>query len=239
MRQSIVSPSSRRAWRFAVVALLALSVTSLAACKSRDGAITEQSSSKVETGTVQATPEVTPTVAATAAPAPSEVLTSAPATSTVATTAPASKPATSAAKPKPKPAAAKPAWPAKVTAFAKSFKKPVWYPQAVPKGFKTDSVDVVEMDPGTGLVCDVVLLRDGKVIQFTQGSPTVRAYEFVSAGKVPWGAKGKADIVRQDPADPKSPIIIVFQKDGNLAELSGDVSPEALKAIAASMVLVK
>lgn len=237
MRQSIASPSNRRAWRFAVVAVLALSVTSLVACKARDGAITEQSGSKVETGTVQATPEVTPTVAATVAPAPSEVLTSAPATSTAAITAPVSKPATPAAKPKP--VAAKPAWPAKVAAFAKSFKKPVWYPQAVPKGFKPDSVDVVEMDPGTGLVCDVVLLRDGKVIQFTQGSPTVRAYEFVSAGKVPWGTKGKADVVRQDPADPKSPIIIVFQKDGNLAELSGDVSPEALKAIAASMVLVK
>jgi hypothetical protein len=129
-------------------------------------------------------------------------------------------------------------WPAKVGAFAKSFKGPVWYPKTTPKGFKVDSLDIVELEPGSGLICDIVYVSGEKSVGFTQGSPKTRDYEIVSTGKVPWGTD-TADVVLEDPADPKSPQMIVYNKGGNFAELYGDASFAELKAMAASMVAVK
>ena len=129
-------------------------------------------------------------------------------------------------------------WPARVGSFALSFKGPVWYPKFVPKGYKIDSLDVVEFDPGSGLVCDIVYLNGDKAVEFTQGSPKSREYEIVSVGKVAWGTE-KADIVHEDPSDKTTPIIIVYNHGGNFAELTGDASDADLKAMAASMVAVK
>ncbi len=117
-------------------------------------------------------------------------------------------------------------------------RSPVWYPKSLPAGWKVDSVDVVELDIGTGLVCNIVFLKGDTAIVFTQGSPKSRSYEVVSAGKVPWGTE-TADVVHQDPADPATPVIIVYNRGGNFAELQGDVSVAQLKEIAKGMVPVK
>ena len=108
----------------------------------------------------------------------------------------------------------------------------------MPTGYKFDSLDIVEFDPGSGLVCDIVFTKGDKVLQFTQGSPKNRDYEIVSAGKVPWGT-GTADIVHQDPADQSTPVMIVYNKGGNFAELSGDVSTRSSRRSPTSMVVVK
>lgn len=129
-------------------------------------------------------------------------------------------------------------WPAKVADFAKKAKGPVWYPTAIPEGVTVDALDVLELEPGTGLVCDVFFVGGSTEIGFIQGSPTTREYEIVSLGKVPWGTE-TADVIYEDPEDTSSPRMIVYSSKENLAELVGGAGFEQLKAIAASMVLVK
>ncbi len=129
-------------------------------------------------------------------------------------------------------------WPAKVATFAKNFKGPVWFPATVPAGMKIDALDVVELEPGSGLICDIVWYDGKNPLMLTQGSPKSRTYEIVSIGKVAWGWD-TADVVHEDPTDPTTAKMIVYTKDGNLAELSGVVDFETLKAVAASMVPVK
>jgi hypothetical protein len=131
-------------------------------------------------------------------------------------------------------------WPAKVGTFFKNFKKPTWYPKYVPSGYKLDTVDIIEMGTKTGLVCDIVFLNGEKALLFTQGSPTERDYEVVSAGKVAWGSgSDKADIMYQDPEDTSTPPMIIYSKGGTFIELQGDPSLAELKKVAASMVPVK
>jgi hypothetical protein len=130
-------------------------------------------------------------------------------------------------------------WPAKVGKFAKNFKKQVWYPTYIPKGYKIDSLDIVELDTGTGLVCDIVYLNGDNMIDFMQGSPKGRDTDIVSAGKVAWGTE-KADLTYQIPGDPSSLPMIVYYKGGTLIELTAQgPSVTELKKMAASMVPVK
>ena len=129
-------------------------------------------------------------------------------------------------------------WPKKVGTFAANYKKPTWYPTYLPKSFGIDSVDVVEFDPGTGLVCDIAFTHGNDIIDFTQGSAKARSYEIVSIGKVPWGDQ-QADVVHEDPGDPTTRKMIVLSNKDGLAELSGSVSFEELKSVAASMMPVK
>lgn len=147
-----------------------------------------------------------------------------------ATTTPSVTPTTAPEAPK--------LWPAKVGTFQRSFKKPAWYPAYVPKGYGIDSLDIIEMGAKTGLVCDIIYLSGEKVMQFTQGSPTDRRQDIVSAGKVPWGTD-KADVVYQDPEDTSSPAMIIYSKRGTYIELLGDPSLDELKKVAASMVPVQ
>jgi hypothetical protein len=190
----------------------------LAGCKPPTVPITVSTSGPDATGTVNAPlPVDTSTVSATGSVSPTSSSTS-----------------TSAAAP-----AVSHPWPAKLGSFAKAMKKyTVWFPKALPSGYKLDNIDIVELDTGTGLICDMAWVKDDKVVEFTQGSPKERSYPIESVGKVPWGT-AHADIVHQDPGDLSSPVIIVYSKGGNFAELQGDPSLDALKAIAASMVAVK
>jgi hypothetical protein len=173
------------------------------------------------TGTVQASMSAEPTSAGSALstqPAP------APGTPGAPAPAPAPKSST--------------LWPTKIGTFAKNFKGPVWYPKYLPAGYKADSIDVVEFDPGSGLVADIVYLNGEKTLGFTQGSPATRDYEIVSIGKVAWGT-AQADIVHEDPEDTTSPQMIVYNAGGNFAELYGDAGIAELTKVAASMVPVK
>jgi hypothetical protein len=130
-------------------------------------------------------------------------------------------------------------WPAKVAkSFAAKVKGPAWWPKSLPSGVKMDSLDILQFEPGSGLVCDAFFIGGAIEIGFLQGSPKTREFEIVSLGKVPWGTE-KADVVSEDPEDPAAPQMIVYNAKGNLAELSGGTSIEQLKAVAASMVLVK
>jgi hypothetical protein len=89
-------------------------------------------------------------------------------------------------------------------------------------------------------VCSAMYLSGEKVLVFTQGSPTERGYDVVSAGKVAWGnGTEKADIMYQDPEDTSTPPMIIYSKSGTFIELQGDPSLDELKRIAASMVPVK
>jgi hypothetical protein len=126
------------------------------------------------------------------------------------------------------------AWPAKVGEFAANYKKRVWYPTSVPKTFGSPSVDVIELDPGTGFVCDIAFTQGSDAIVFTQGSAKARAYDIVSLGKVSWGDQ-QADIVREDPSDPTTRKMIVLSNADGLSELSGSVDFNVLKEVAASM----
>jgi hypothetical protein len=221
MRQVASSLRAQRAASIAAVALICLSPMGLQGCKGKDAPNTSTSGLVVEsTGTVQATSSVETTV---------------PISSQVATTSAADAANALAAQPAPKTSAI---WPAKVGAFAKSFSGPVWYPKAIPKGYKMDSADIVELEPGSGLICDIIYVSGEKSLGFTQGSPKTRDYEIVSAGKTPWGTE-TADVVFEDPADPASAQMIVYSKGGNFAELYGDATLAELKAMAASMVPVK
>jgi hypothetical protein len=199
------------------VALVVLASLAMAgcACKPLDEP-TMESGGVAATGTVQAElpVETTVTPETTTGPAAVETTTPKPVVPTI--------------------------WPTKVGTFAKSFKKGAWYPKYLPKGYKVDTIDIVEMGTKTGLVCDVVYLSGEKALIFTQGSPTERSYDVISAGKVPWGSGSEqADIMYQDPEDPESPPMIIFTKSGTFIELQGDPSLDELKKIAASMVPVK
>jgi hypothetical protein len=219
-RTTALTSSQRVVVTSAVIALLCASFVGLQGCKGKNTPNTSTKGLVDSTGTVQATMSVEPTMP-TSADIP---------TSTVADAANAL-----AAAPAPKVSTI---WPPKVGAFAKSFKGPVWYPKTIPKGYQSDSIDLVELEPGSGLICDIVYVSGEKSLGFTQGSPKTRDYEIVSTGKVPWGTD-IADVVLEDPADPASAQMIVYSKGGNFAELYGDASIAELKAMAASMVAVK
>jgi hypothetical protein len=209
----IISPRIRGSLAVAGVVLLAFASLTLSGCACTPLDQPNEEPGGVEsTGTVQAElpVETTGTVEAT--------------TSVTPTTTP--KPAAPAI------------WPAKAATFAKNFKKAAWYPAYVPKGYQTDSIDIVEMGTKTGLVLDIVYLNGDKVLQFTQGSPTDRKQDIVSAGKVPWGTD-TAVIMYQDPEDSSSPPMIIYSKGGTYIELFGDPSLAELKKVAASMVPVK
>jgi hypothetical protein len=220
-----------------------------------DAPITESGGAIVATGTVQAplpgettasanAPETTATsstpsaeaaAAAAAAQKRQTPLTQAPQTQEVAPAPSTSEKATNPyATP---PAMSSNIWPARLGKFAAAIKVPVWYPKQLPKGYKVLSCDTVEMEAGSGLVADTVFSDGNGGLNLVQGSPTKRSYEIISIAKVPWGTQ-QADVVYQDPQDTTSPRLIVYSKGGNFAELSGDVTLEQLKAVAASMVPV-
>ncbi len=234
-------PVVGRALRLAVIIMLAVVALSSGACKSRDEPITEVSA-PVSTGTVQATTPIDPNLIAVPSVQTSTSQTTPTAAAPVAPVAPAvpdPAPETFAEATAPDPTKAGAWWPKRVGTFAAGFTGPTWYPKYLPPGYKFESLDIVEFDAGeSGLACDIIFLNGDKVLQFTQGSPKSRDYEIVSAGKAPWGT-ATANITHQDPADKTTPVMIVLKKDGNLAELSGDVSTEVLKKVAASMVVVK
>lgn len=125
-------------------------------------------------------------------------------------------------------------WPDKVGTFAAAFKGPTWYPASLPKSMKIVSLDVVEMEKGSGLVCDIVYSDGKNFIQFTQGSPKLRTYDTSSSEKVAWGPK-QANVVFDDPQTHQGAKTIVYSDGRTLGELIGDVSEEELKAVAASM----
>lgn len=155
------------------------------------------------------------------------------ATETVEATAPAP------VAPAPAPAPAPPApWPDAVAKFAAKVKWPSFYPTGLPKGMKLDSIDTLELESGSGLVCDIYFVTSSTDVEFMQGSPKTRENDSPAVGTTAWGTD-TADIVLEDPEDPSGPKMIVYRKNGTLAELSGDASIEVLKSIAASMVLVK
>ena len=231
LRCLFTSPVNRRLGYVLVVALACALLLVPVGCKKRNAPIIQFVDTPVTAPTVEATMSVQPSSTATAPPSTGTTSTSLEGGSSGAG-APAEAPLARTAPP------GNTLWPTKVATFKLNFSGPVWYPKGVPSGFKIDSLNVVEFDPGTGLVCDIVWLRNGKVLQLMQGSPTNRSYPVVSSGKTKWGTE-TADIVRQDPSDPAAPVIIVYNRGGNFAELSGDLTTSQLKAIAASMVPVK
>lgn len=210
MRRGAHLPVFGRA-SFVFIAAVIVAAFALSGCKSLDAPNTESAGAVQATGTVQAD-MTTATTDATAG----------------AATTPTAPAASAAPK----------VWPAKVGTFAKKFGKGAWYPTYLPKGYKLDSLDVIELDKGTGLVCDIAYVNGESVVTFTQGSPKERDYEIVSVGKVAWGS-AKADVVHQDPTDTTSPIVIVYSHGGTFIELQGDPSLDELKKVAASMVPVK
>ncbi len=237
MRRHSHAPARTRVAHLTLIALAALLLLSTAGCKaSSNSPIIEFRGTNVATGTVQA-PMAN---AATSAPAPdssagSVVPSSAPSVPTQQnpSAAPAQAPMQNSGQ-----APQSSVWPAKVGQFAANFKGPVWFPKTIPTGYKVDSIDVVEFDPGSGLVCDAVWLNNGKVLELMQGAPKNRSYPITSAGKVKWGTD-TADVVKQDPTSASSPVSIVYSKGGTFAELSGDLTLDQLKLVAASMVAVK
>lgn len=224
MRRFAASPRVRCAAKFTVVTLCAVALVAATGCKSINKANTETNNVVESTGTVQATMSAEPT--ATEVPTQTAVATE------VVPGAPAPVPVA------PAPKAAPALWPSKIGTFAKNFKGPVWYPKYLPKGYKVDSLDVIELEPGSGLVGDIIYMSGEKTLGFTQGSPTTRDYEIVSVGKVPWGTE-TADLVHEDPSDTTTPQMIVYVNGGNFAELYGDAGLAELKKVAASMVPVK
>ncbi len=238
MRRFGTTAAARRVAPVIAVALIVLVLSGVSACKSKDTAKTEKRGAIEATGTVQAQLPPESSVSTESSGAVSATATSAVSTTgTSGASKPATRSASAPSKTTQKPAAPT-IWPAKVGKYARAVRSPVWYPKSVPAGFKVNSLDVVEFDKGSGLVCDMVFLKGDKALLFTQGSPKNRSYAIVSQGKVPWGPE-TADIVRQDPADPASPVMIVYSRGGNFAELQGDASLAELKAIAKSMVPVK
>jgi len=239
MRRSRDLPRNRLVWRLTAALILVCLGLSLAACKPRNQPTTASSNVPVETGTVQAalpgdttTAPALPTTSTTPIPQGTQPPTTNNAPP-VGTTPQAAGVPSNSSNPIPGP------WPARVGVFAKAFKVASWYPQYIPAGYKVDSLDIVELDKGSGLVLDIAYLNGEKVVQFTQGSPNTRDYEIpAGAVKVPWGTQ-TASITHQDPTDASTPIIIVYSKGGNFAELTGDVSEAELKAIAKSMKEVK
>lgn len=200
----------------AALALAGFAALTLIGCTPLDQPTTTTTGAVSSTGTVQADISAQPT------PSP-----------TPEATSPASVTPTTPPKP-----VVPTLWPAKVGTFARNFKKQAWFPKYVPKGYRIDTIDIVEMGTKTGLVCDIAYLNGDKAMLFTQGSPKQRSYAIVSTEKVPWGTS-TADVMLQDPEDPSSPPIIVYSKGGTFIELQGDPSLAELKKVAASMVPVK
>jgi len=130
--------------------------------------------------------------------------------------------------------------PAIVKDFAKKYDGDVWYPSALPSGMLLVDPYVDELEPGSGLVCDLLFAAGSTEIGLLQGSPTTREFEIESLGTVPWGTGGtKADVVLEDPEDSASPKMLVFKGKGTLVELYGGTGLDQLKTIAASMQLVR
>jgi len=214
VKQLISSGARHKALRAAALIGMCALTASVIGCKSTSEVNTQKADGPVAQQAIQATLTVDSTASATA-------------TGVAGSVSPTSS----------SPAPGK-LWPAKVGTFAKNFKGPAWFPTSVPPGMKIDALDVVELEPGSGLICDIVWYDGKNPLMLTQGSPKNRDYEIVSIGKVAWGT-GTADVVHEDPTDPTTAKMIVYSKDGNLAELSGVVDFETLKAVAASMVPVK
>jgi predicted small lipoprotein YifL len=208
MRRSTVPGLRGSIIAAATLAILALTI---AGCGAKEPVKTTVKPTQVATESVTPTATVVATTPVTPAPAPA-------------------KPA--------EPAAPKGPWPAKVGTFSVKFKGQVWYPTKLPAGMKVDSLDVLEFEPGSGLVCDIVFLAGENEIDYMQGSAKTREFDIVSIGKVPWGT-ATADVVYEDPEDTTSPKDIIYNAKGTLCELYGGSSFEELKAVAASMVLVK
>lgn len=208
MHHMVGSLPARRARFVLSLAVLCVLAAAVSGCKDIDEPNTEKADAPVTTGTVQAT--MTPEGVA----------------GQMGATMPQSADAP------------KGEWPDKVGQFAAAFKAPVWYPTKLPAGMEIESVDVVEIEPGTGLVCDVLFFDGTNAVAFTQGSAVAREYEIESVATVSWGTK-TATVVRQDPADPQSPQMIVLVDGKNFVELSGNLPITELEAIAASMVLVE
>jgi hypothetical protein len=177
-------------------------------------------------------------------------------TSTVEATA-SLEPTASAEPSAPPPAATGPAVPAGFAAvsppkqfatfvkqFATTSKDPAtgapgraWFPSSLPEGFKLDSADQSELEPGAGPFMDVLFAKGDAEIGLMQGGPKGRDYEIVAIETVAWGSE-KASVMREDPEDAASPIYIVYSDGRNLAELNGDVPLATLKQIAAGMVVI-
>lgn len=111
-----------------------------------------------------------------------------------------------------------------------------WYPSVLPAGFAVDVVDLSEMQVGSGPLCDITYVKGEGWIGFTQGSPTMRDYEIAVVETVPWGSE-KAAVTYEDPEDATSRRYIVYSVGRNLVELSGDVTFQQLKQIAAGMAV--
>ncbi len=79
-------------------------------------------------------------------------------------------------------------WPEKVGRFSVSSEGATGHPTDRPDGFEIDTVDVIELEPETGLVCNVVLLKGNEAIVFMQGSPLARQYGIDPVDTVPWAA---------------------------------------------------
>lgn len=222
MRRVFASPRIRRAAGIAVIASFTLALLGVSGCTSVNSVNTETKDVVESTGTVQASMTTEPPTYAPSSTAGATGTVQAP--GLAAPAAPGAK-------------AAPTVWPTKIGTFARSFSGPVWYPKYIPKGYKMDSLDVIEFEPGSGLVADIVYINGEKTLGFTQGSPTTRDYEIISVGKTPWGTQ-TADLVYEDPEDTTSPQMIVYVNGGNFAEVYGDVSIDELKKVAASMVPV-
>lgn len=129
-------------------------------------------------------------------------------------------------------------WPEKIGRFSASFEGTTWYPSELPEGFAADTIDVIELEPQTGLVCDVAFFKGEDAIVFTQGSSLARQYDIEPVGTVAWGVT-TAQVVHEDPTDTTSARMIVLSEDGALCELSGTVDLAVLEAVAKSMTRVK
>jgi hypothetical protein len=111
-----------------------------------------------------------------------------------------------------------------------------WYPKYLPAGFKLASIETTVLAPGSGPVCDVIFASGTAQIYLSEGSPVMRDYEIVPLETVPWGT---ASASRMDnDGEPGGDQSIVYTDPRDMGELSGDVSMDELKKIAASMVTV-
>jgi hypothetical protein len=247
LRDLLGSSVTRRLTHVFVLALACVLLVSAAGCKRKNTPIIEFVDAPVSAPTVEATMSVQPSST------PSASTSSSAAAPTGKVTVPGSKgnditlkgsnapPAAGtveAPMKKQAPTNKNTLWPTKVATFHLNYNGEAWWPKSVPAGYKIDSLNVVEFDRGSGLVCDTIWVSGGKMVELIQGSPKNRAYSYTSSGKTAWGT-GTADVVRQDPSDLTAPVTIVYNKGGTFAELSGDLTLTQLKAMAASMVPVK
>jgi hypothetical protein len=125
--------------------------------------------------------------------------------------------------------------------FAKAIKKnwspdpvKVWYPSYLPNGFKFKTLETTTIAEGMGPVCDVVFANGKSEIWLSQGSAVCRDYEIVPIETIPWGTD-TADTMDAEVENDSKKVFIVYAGFQNLGELSGGVSNQELKKIAASM----